>query len=80
MYPNLYYAFRDLFGVEATGLRFVTSFGFFVALSFLAAAWVLTRELKRKERAGLLGYTEVKIVVGKPASPGSAGFYIQQCR
>jgi len=70
MYPNLYYAFRDLFGVEATGLRFVNSFGFFVALSFLAAAWVLTRELKRKERAGLLGHTEVKIMVGKPASAG----------
>ncbi|MDF2187756.1 prolipoprotein diacylglyceryl transferase family protein [Paraflavitalea sp. CAU 1676] len=70
MYPNLYYAFRDLFGVEASGLRFVNSFGFFVALSFLAAAWVLTRELKRKERAGLLTGTDVKIVVGKPATIG----------
>ena len=51
MYPNLYYAFKDLFGVDWGGLRFINSFGFFVALSFLAAAWVLTRELKRKERA-----------------------------
>ena len=42
MYPNLYYAFRDLFGIEITGLRFVNSFGFFVALAFLFAAWVLT--------------------------------------
>lgn len=68
MYPNLYYAFRDLFGLELKALRFVNSFGFFVALAFLIAAWVLTKELKRKERIGLLGFQEVKIVVGKPAS------------
>jgi len=68
MYPNLYYAFRDIFGLDLPGLRFVNSFGFFVALAFLAAAWVLTRELKRKERAGLLTGKEVKIMVGSPAS------------
>lgn len=70
MYPNLYYAFRDLFGLELKGLRFVNSFGFFVALAFLAAAWVLTQELKRKERAGLLPHKEVKITVGYPATIG----------
>src|SRR5687768_6034260 len=68
MYPNLYYAFRDLFGVEWNFLRFVNSFGFFVAISFLAAAWILTLELKRKQRAGLMHGEEVKITVGKPAS------------
>ncbi len=68
MYPNLYYAFRDLFGIEISGLRFVNSFGFFVALAFLAAAFVLARELKRKQREGLLQHKDVKIVVGKPAS------------
>ncbi len=68
MYPNLYYAFKDIFGLNLPGLRFVNSFGFFVALAFLAAAWVLTKELKRKERAGLLTGKEVKIIVGKPAS------------
>lgn len=68
MYPNLYYAFKDLLGVEWKWLRFVNSFGFFVALSFLAAAYVLTLELKRKERAGLLFSQDVKIVAGKPAS------------
>src|SRR5688572_9119981 len=70
MYPNLYYAFKDLFGVNWNGLRFINSFGFFVALSFLAAAYVLTLELKRKERAGLLTGQDVKMVVGKPAGPG----------
>ncbi|MGN6417153.1 MAG: prolipoprotein diacylglyceryl transferase [Pseudobacter sp.] len=68
MYPNLYYAFKDIFGLNLPGLRFVNSFGFFVALGFLAAAWVLTKELKRKERAGLLTGKETKILVGQPAS------------
>jgi phosphatidylglycerol---prolipoprotein diacylglyceryl transferase len=70
MYPNLYYAFKDLFGVNWNGLRFINSFGFFVALSFLAAAYILTIELKRKERAGLLTGQDVKMVVGKQASAG----------
>lgn len=68
MYPNLYYAFRDIFGVEWNRLRFINSFGFFVAIAFLAAAFVLVKELKRKERAGLLQGTDVKITVGKPAT------------
>lgn len=70
MYPNLYFAFKDLFGVEWKFLRFVNSFGFFVALAFIGAAVVLTRELKRKEREGLLHPKEEKIVVGKPAGIG----------
>ncbi len=70
MYPNLYYAFKDLFGVEWTGLKLVNSFGFFVALAFLSAAYILTLELKRKSKQGLLTYKEEKIVVGKPATAG----------
>ncbi len=70
MYPNLYYAFKDLFGVEWTGLKLVNSFGFFVALAFLSAAYILTIELKRKSKQGLLSYKEEKIVVGKPATAG----------
>src|SRR5579871_4764413 len=73
MYPNLYYAFSDLFG-HVPGwlnwLRFINSFGFFVALSFIAAAIVLTRELMRKEREGLLQSREELVLIGKPASPG----------
>lgn len=68
MYPNLYYAFKDLFGVEWSGLKLVNSFGFFVALSFIAAAVVLTSELRRKSKEGLLTYKEEKIIVGQPAS------------
>ncbi len=70
MYPNLYYAFKDIFGVELEGLKLVNSFGFFVALSFILSAWVLTLELKRKQNLGQFTYTEEKIRVGAPASIG----------
>jgi phosphatidylglycerol:prolipoprotein diacylglycerol transferase len=70
MYPNLYYAFSDLFGWAPSWLRFINSFGFFVALSFIAAAIVLTKELIRKEREGLLQSREEVVLIGKPASPG----------
>ena len=70
MYPNLYYAFKDLFGVEWSFLRFVNSFGFFVALSFIISAMVLSLELKRKGKEGLLHPTEELVVVGKPATIG----------
>ncbi|PZR25466.1 MAG: diacylglyceryl transferase [Citrobacter freundii] len=68
MYPNLYFAFRDLFGVEWPFLRFVNSFGFFVAISFILAAVILTAELKRKSREGLLQPTEMQVMVGQPAT------------
>ena len=68
MYPNLYYAFRDLFGVEIGILRFINSFGFFVAIAFLVAAALLSRELRRKSELGLLHPTDSKITVGKPAT------------
>ena len=68
MYPNLYYVFKDIFGVEWAGLKLVNSFGFFVAIAFMAAAYALTLELKRKEQQGLLSYTEQTIMVGAAAS------------
>lgn len=68
MYPNLYYAFEDLFGIDWKPLRFINSFGFFVALSFILAAIILVAELKRKSKEGLLQPTEVSIMVGKPAT------------
>lgn len=67
MYPNLYYAFTDIFGKSPAWLQYVNSFGFFVALSFIAAALTLTRELIRKEREGVLQYREQLVMIGKPA-------------
>lgn len=68
MYPNLYFFLRDLFGVEWKGLRFINMFGFFVALAFIAAAIVISSELKRKGKEGILQYEEQKIMVGQPAT------------
>ena len=68
MYPNLYYVFKDWFGVEWNGLKILNTFGLMVALAFVAAAIVLSAELKRKEKLGLLHPSEETIVVGKPAS------------
>ena len=68
MYPNLYYAFKDLFNIDWKPLRFINSFGFFVALSFILAAITLASELRRKGKEGLLHPTEINVVVGKPAS------------
>jgi phosphatidylglycerol---prolipoprotein diacylglyceryl transferase len=68
MYPNLFYIFREWFGVEWKGLQYINSFGFFVALSFVGAAIILAAELKRKAKQQLLEFTEQKITVGKPAT------------
>jgi len=68
MYPNLYYLIDDFFGVKLNGLRLVNSFGFFVAIAFVASGFVLYNELKRKESLGEFTPTEESIIVGAPAS------------
>lgn len=68
MYPNLYYAFKELFGIQIQALKVVNTFGFFVAIAFFISAWVLMKELKRKEKEGLLTYEDTRVIVGKPAS------------
>lgn len=65
MYPSIYYAVKDLFGIEIPFLRLIQSFGFFVAISFLLAAYCFTRELKRKEAEGLLTAGTIKVWRGK---------------
>lgn len=68
MYPNLYYLIDDFFGVKLNGLRLVNSFGFFVAIAFVASGFVLYAELKRKESLGEFTPTEESIIIGAPAS------------
>src|SRR5258706_14825546 len=63
MYPNLYYVFRDLVGVEVPFLRIINSFGLFVTVSFFAAAWVLMKELKRKGAEGQFNYEFNKLKI-----------------
>lgn len=68
MYPNLYYVFKDWFGVEWKALSFLNTFGLMVAMGFVTAAVVLSKELQRKEKEGLLSPREEMITVGKPAT------------
>ena len=68
MYPNLYYVFKDWFGVEWKALSFLNTFGLMVAMGFVTAAIILSSELQRKEKQGLLSPREEMIMVGKPAT------------
>ncbi len=65
MYPTISDLLRDLFGINIP--LPIQTFGFFVALAFLGAAWTLVLELKRKENDGLLHPIKIKVETGKPA-------------
>jgi len=66
MYPTLTDLIRGVFGVNIP--LPIQTFGFFVAISFIFAAWVLLLELKRKEKLGDLQSHIKKVMVGNPAS------------
>lgn len=69
MYPTLYHAFLDLFGIQLPILKLFNSFGFFVALAFVFASYTLGLELKRKEKLGLLKPVKRITIEGGPATP-----------
>ncbi|MEO8590543.1 MAG: prolipoprotein diacylglyceryl transferase family protein [Flavobacteriales bacterium] len=69
MYPTLYHALLDLTGLDLPFLRFLNSFGFFVAVAFIFASWTLALELRRKEKDGLLKASMRKVTIGLPATP-----------
>lgn len=68
MYPNLYYVLNDWFGWKINAFKIFYTFGIFVALAFIAAAFFLTLELKRKEKQGLMLPRVETITTGRPAS------------
>ncbi|MGB0509942.1 MAG: prolipoprotein diacylglyceryl transferase family protein, partial [Flavobacteriales bacterium] len=69
MYPNLYFLFQDLLGLEISALKLVNTFGLMVAFAFVAASGLLRRELQRKEDEGLLETTSKDVWVGKAEGP-----------
>lgn len=68
MYPTLYEAFVDLFGLHIGLFKIVMTFGFFVAMAFLAANWAMIKELKRKEDEGIIKPFMKKIKAANPLS------------
>jgi len=69
MYPTLYDLVKDLTGWGFAPFKIIQSFGLFVALAFLGAAYTLSMELRRKEKEGKLHPTTQKIMVGVPPKP-----------
>lgn len=71
MYPNLSYLFHDLFGsAPDNAWSVVQTFGFMMALAFIAAAFCLYLELKRKADEGILQPQQIKVIEGKPVNMG----------
>jgi phosphatidylglycerol:prolipoprotein diacylglycerol transferase len=66
MYPTLYDAIKDLFGINIPALQIANTFGFFVAMSFLITNYVMMLELRRKENEGLLKSTITRVKLGLP--------------
>ena len=73
MYPNLYFAFLDLLGWDLPALKLINSFGFFVALAFLAAHALLKGELKRLAALGHFKAQTTTVTVGMPPHPLDLG-------
>lgn len=62
MYPDFQYVFQNLLNNPMPEwLGVFKTFGFFMALAFLIAMWLITKELKRKEKEGVLQPTEGEV-------------------
>ncbi len=69
MYPDFQYLLQSLFGTPMPEwLSLFKTFGFLVAIAFLSAAWVISKELTRKEKLGLLQPEIQTMEVGRPAT------------
>jgi len=67
MYPTISHLIYDLFGVNIP--LPIQTFGFWVAIAFIAASWVISSELKRKEKEGFLSTTTIKEQIGLSLTP-----------
>lgn len=65
MYPTLYHFFLDAFGVEWHWAKLLNSFGFFVALAFIAASATLGAELRRRSALGQFPTERRKRTIGR---------------
>ncbi len=68
MFPKLSDLLEYIFGVKVN--LPIQTYGFFMAIAFLVAAWIVWQELKRKEKEGLIAAQTRHIWKGKPASAG----------
>ena len=66
MYPTISHLIEDLFGIYIP--LPIQTFGFWVAIAFMAAAYVIKLELERKEKTGLISSTKINQIVGNKLS------------
>lgn len=66
MYPDIHFFLKQVFGIDIPVLSLLKTFGFMVSMAFLAGSYVIYLELKRKEEAGLVGFTLEEVTKGKP--------------
>ncbi len=71
MYPTIYHALLDLTGIDLPFLKMMNSFGFFVALAFMSAAYFLKLALERKTKDGSIPISYKKVIYGKAPSFGA---------
>lgn len=69
MYPDLSYILHAIFGTAPdNAFSIIKTFGLFLILSFLASAWVLRLEMRRKEREGIFHPIKESVLTGRPAT------------
>ncbi len=66
MYPTISHLIYDLFGINIP--LPIQTFGFWVAIAFFMASWIISIELKRKEIEGHIFSKKITITVGNSLS------------
>ena len=65
MYPDLSFFIHQTFGIHLSGLSIIKMFGLMLATAFLAAGYVLSLELHRKEAEGVFKGIEYERIIGE---------------
>jgi phosphatidylglycerol---prolipoprotein diacylglyceryl transferase len=69
VYADFAELFRRLFGIDIPALSLMKTFGFMMAMSFLAAGYTLYLEMLRKEKQGLVVGIIREVKYGQKTSP-----------